>query len=90
MNKTIRSLALVLLVLALPACSSRPPLEDVQAEAEISCDRTALEKRARMDRKMGRIRDEAACDDGYIMVCQKQGAQEVCGCVSPLDSGLRR
>ena len=60
-------------------------MAELEKEAEITGDWTAVEKRKQMDRKMGRVRLESDCPSGHILTCATEGAREVCGCVSPLD-----
>jgi hypothetical protein len=79
-----------LLLIFMVGCTARPSIAELEAEAELTGDTTALEHRRRMDRKMGRVQGEPECDSGHIMACQTKGKQEECGCVSPLDRGLRQ
>jgi hypothetical protein len=60
-------------------------MAELEEEAEMTGDWTAVEKRKQMDRKMNRVQLEPDCSHGRILTCHKDGAREVCGCVSPLD-----
>ena len=86
----IKYLGLALLFL-LAGCASRPPMAELEAEAALTGDWSAVEKRERMDRKMGLTTlGDPACKGGYVLVCATKGSRRECGCVSPLDRGLRQ
>ena len=80
----------VVLVFLLAGCVSRTPLAELEAEAALTGDWSAVEKHERMNRKMGFVTDGDECPGGHIMVCSTKGSRNECGCVSPLDTGLRR
>lgn len=81
--KTINILALALLA----ACSAQPTMEELEKEALETGDWEAVEKRERMNERMGVIGDPQ-CREGFIHFCEKQGEQEVCECVSNTERRL--
>lgn len=74
----------------LVGCAARVPLAELEAEAEMTGDWSAVERHKRMDRKMNRVQGEPDCPSGHVLACQTKGSNEECGCVSPLDRGLRQ
>ncbi len=60
-------------------------MAELEEEAEVTGDWTAVEKRKQMDRRMNRVQLEPPCPYGKALTCRTEGAREVCGCVSPLD-----
>lgn len=80
----------VMVLFLLVGCAARTPLAELVAEAEITGDWTAVEKHKKMDRKMNRVQPGNECPRGDAWICHKRGQQEICGCVSPLDPGLRQ
>jgi hypothetical protein len=77
-------------IVLLTACSSRRPLAELEEEAEITGDWSAVQRYRKMDKSMNRVNGENFCENGYVIACVTKGEQEECGCVSPLDRGLRR
>ena len=82
--KFVGILALCLLV----GCSTRPTIEELEAEALDTGDWSAVEKRQRMDEKWGVVKSDSACRGDKVEICQTKSKQEFCDCVSPHD--LRR
>lgn len=79
----------VMVLFLLVGCATRTPLAELEAKAEITGDWTAVEKHKKMDRRMNRVTLEPVCPRGGVFVCHTKGEREECGCVSPLDSGLK-
>ncbi len=79
----------VMVLFLLIGCATRTPLAELEAEAEITGDWTAVQKHMKIDRHMNRVRLEPDCPHGGVLVCHKKGERENCGCVSPLDPGLK-
>ena len=78
----------ILIVVALcllAGCAARTPLAELEEEALMTGDWSAVEKHKKMDRKMNRVQLEPECPHGHTLTCHTKGAREVCGCVSPLD-----
>ena len=75
----------VMVLCLLVGCVTRIPMAELEKEAEITADWTAVEKRKQMDRKMNRVQLEPECPHGHILTCRTEGPREICGCVSPLD-----
>lgn len=80
----------VLLLVLLAGCVSRTPLAELEAEAALTGDWSAVERHERMSRKMGLDMGGPACRSGHVLVCATKGSRNECGCVSPLDRGLRQ
>jgi hypothetical protein len=78
-------LALILVLCLLVSCAERRPIEELEAEAEITGDWSAVDERRRMDRKMGRHIPDEQCGNGFALVCKSKGEEEVCGCISVRD-----
>ena len=78
-----------MMILVLAACSARRPIAELEEEAEISGDWSAVEQHRRMDKRMNRVQGDNFCNNGYVLACQTKGEREECGCVSPIDRGLR-
>ena len=73
----------------LVGCAARPTLEELEAQAAVTGDWTAVEKRERMNEKM-RVQTRPECPEGFILYCRKKSAQEYCECVSPSDRSIFR
>ena len=73
---------LVLLgVLILTGCISMPTLEQLETQAFLTGDWSAVEKRQRIIAKRAALR-ATQCPAGYMTFCEKQMGQENrCGCV---------
>ena len=80
----------VMVLCLLVGCVARTPLAELEEEAEITGDWSAVQKHKKMDKKMNRVRLEPDCPRGDAWVCYKKGERENCGCVSPLDPGFRQ
>ncbi len=79
-----------LIVLCLLAgCAAKPTLEELEAEASITGDWSAVENRERMNRRMG-VQDERQCESGYMLMCNKRSAKVLCSCVRPSDRAIFR
>jgi hypothetical protein len=77
----------VLVFCLLVGCASRPTLEELKAEASVTGDWSAVEKRERMNRKMN-VQAERQCDPGLMLMCSKRTAKEICSCVRPSDRAI--
>ncbi|MCH8060728.1 MAG: hypothetical protein IIA11_09750 [Proteobacteria bacterium] len=66
--KLVSIIALCLLV----GCTSRPTLEELEAEALITGDWTEVENRERMDKRWGVVQTESRCFTGFVLVCHKK------------------
>ena len=77
--KFVGIVALCLLV----GCTARPTLEELETEAMATGDWAAVEKRERMDRRMGLVDPDNQCPNGKVLLCNKKGEHEDCECVSP-------
>jgi len=73
--KTLAIAALIFLV----GCAGRPTLEQLESEASISGDWTAVEDRERMNERM-RVNVEPDCPEGQYLLCRQKGEQELCSC----------
>ncbi len=82
----MKVLSLMILCL-LVGCASKPTLEELEAEASITGDWSAVENRERMNRRMG-VQDERQCEPGYMLMCNKRSAKEICSCVRPSDRAI--
>ena len=78
--KVLSLMSLCLLV----GYASKPSLEELEAEVSITGDWSAVENRERMNRRMG-VQDERQCETGYMLMCNKRSAKEICSCVRPSD-----
>ena len=77
-------LILWILTLAISAgCATRPSMEELELEAMRTGDWSSVEKRERMDRRMGLVNPDNTCHDDAILLCSKKGAREQCDCVTP-------
>jgi hypothetical protein len=85
----MKLLGLVVLFL-LAGCVARTPLAELEAEAALTGDWSAVERHERMSRKMGLDVGGTQCRSGHVLVCATKGSRNECGCVSPLDRGLRQ
>ncbi len=74
-------LAGLLIIILLAGCASKPSLEELEAEASMTGDWSAVEKRERMNRRMS-VQSERQCETGFILRCSKRSAKEICSCVS--------
>lgn len=82
-------LSVLLVAVVLAGCTSRRPIAELEEEAEITGDWTAVEQHRRMDKSMNRVKGDNFCNNGYVLVCHTKAEREECGCVSPIDRGLR-
>ena len=78
----------VMVLFLLVGCAARTPLAELEEEAEMTGDWSAVEQHKRMDRKSNRVMLEPFCPRGDAFVCSKKGELEECGCVSALNPGL--
>jgi hypothetical protein len=73
---------LVLLgVLILTGCISAPTLEQLETQAFLTGDWSAVERRQRTIAKRAALRT-IQCPAGYIAVCKKQIGEDRCGCIN--------
>ena len=87
---SFRNATIVLLLFFVIGCAARPPFEELVAEAEMTGDWSKVEQYKRMNKSMNYVDGESACKNGHVLVCHKKSEHEECGCVSPLDRGLRQ
>ena len=75
-------LVLLITVLVLAGCSSRPTLEELEDEALVTGDWTAVESREQM---LERRRDRTgnACPGEQIKACYGAGVSTECYCLQP-------
>ena len=66
--------------LLLTGCGSMPSLEQLEDQAFLSGDWSAVEKREKLIARRTAIRGPK-CPARMIAVCEKRGAQNRCGCV---------
>lgn len=85
----MRLLATILLFLVV-GCAARQPLEELEAQAAITGDWSAVDRYKLIEKKMNRVQTQPVCRNGGVLVCHTKGEREECGCVSPLDGGLTR
>lgn len=76
----------VIAVCLLAACADRPTLEELENEALVSGDWSAVEER---ERKILRRKGESGlnCPDGAMTLCYDFSADEHCMCVQPTAAG---
>ena len=79
----------VMVLFLLVSCAARTPLAELEEEAEMTGDWTAVQRHKKMDRAMNRVQPENECPRGDAWICHNKGELKTCGCVSPLDPGLR-
>ena len=74
--------AMLIIVLVLAGCASRPSLEELEQEALVTGDWTAVESREQL---LERRRDRVgySCPDEMTRVCIDDGAGDECYCVQP-------
>jgi hypothetical protein len=80
-------LAGILIFCLLVGCASKPSLEELEAEASITGDWSAVEKREAMNRRMS-VQTERQCETGFMLICNKRSAKEICSCVRPADRSI--
>ena len=70
----------LLAVLLVTGCSTVTPMEELERQALLTGDWSAVEKRERilLRRQMNR---GMACPNGYIGYCVEQGGRPECSCV---------
>jgi hypothetical protein len=73
----------IMVLCLLVGCSARPTVDELEAEAVATGDWAAVEKRERMDRRMGLVDPSNQCPNGEALLCNKKGKHEDCECVSP-------
>ena len=78
--KTLAIVALIFLV----GCAGRPTLQQLEAEASVSGDWTAVEKRERMAERMS-ARTGIECANGLTYICHKEASRNDCSCESAPD-----
>ena len=77
----------LIILCLLVGCATKPTLEELEAEASNTGDWSAVENRERMNRRMG-VQDERQCETGYMLMCNKRSAKEICSCVRPSDRSI--
>ena len=63
-------------------CAARPSMDELKDEAAKTGDWSEVEKRERMDRRMGLYDPDTECPNGQIYLCDKKGEHEQCECVA--------
>ncbi len=81
--KTLAIVALIFLV----GCAGRPTTEQLEAEASVSGDWTAVKNRERMIERM-RVQTEPECPDGQYLHCRIKAEQQICSCEPTRHAGL--
>ncbi len=66
--------------LLLTGCGSMPSLEQLEDQAFLSGDWSAVEKREKLIARRTAIRGPQ-CPVSMVAVCEKRGAQNRCGCI---------
>ena len=79
--KFVAIMALCLLV----GCSARPTVDELEAEALVTGDWSAVEKRQRMNKRMSVVQSDSVCRGDKVAICETKSEQEFCDCVSPHD-----
>jgi hypothetical protein len=77
----MRIIVLVLTV-TLAACASEPSLEELEDQAMVSGDWSAVERREEIQRDL-RGKSAQSCPDKHTMVCEQTGANDKCTCIPP-------
>ncbi len=67
----------------LVGCVARAPLAELEEEALMTGDWSAVEMHKKMERKLNRVQSEPECPGGRALLCHAQGEKEICECVSP-------
>jgi len=75
----------MLMMIVLAGCASRPTLEQLQQDALVTGDWSAVEKREQFLRKI-RGRSDVYCPQGTTMVCIDGEGDEDCICARPTAS----
>ena len=65
----------------LAGCAAKPSLEQLEDEAMVSGDWSAVEKREQSSIRLNTVNDRS-CPNGRAMVCVKNGMHEECECVN--------
>ena len=77
----MRMIILVLTV-TLAACASEPTLEELEDQAMVSGDWSAVERREEIQKDLRGASDQR-CPDRQVVYCEQMGASEKCACVGP-------
>ncbi len=72
---------ILLLGLTLGGCAAGPSLEELEHQAMLSGDWSAVEKRERLIRER-EARRGPQCDSGYVAYCERRFGDTRCVCVS--------
>ncbi len=64
----------------LAGCATKPSLEQLEDEAMVSGDWSAVEKREQSSNRLGPINGRS-CPNGRALICVKNGLREECECV---------
>jgi hypothetical protein len=70
----------ILALFILVGCAARPTTDELEAEASVTGNWTAVEDRERMNKKM-RVNPELRCPENLMLFCTKDGAHEECYCM---------
>ncbi len=63
----------------LAGCAAKPSLEQLEDEAMVSGDWSAVEKREHSSNRLGSINGRS-CPNGRPLICVKDGMREECAC----------
>lgn len=77
----MKAVGVVLLLLCLAGCGTYQTLEELEQEALLTGDWSAVEKRERIIAKR-RQRSGPMCPAGRTKYCERWGANERCSCIS--------
>ena len=64
----------------LAGCATKPSLEQLEDEAMISGDWSAVEEHEQSPNRLGSV-IEHSCPSGQALICVKNGLREACECV---------
>ena len=80
----MKVLGLVLTLTLLAGCGSFTPMEELERQAFLTGDWSAVEKRERLLERR-KARRGAICPDGQVAVCDKFAGESRCSCVNHED-----
>ena len=83
MRHAIYVFAALLLSLVLSGCAARPTLEDLEQQALVTGDWSAVESREGLIRRRVAART-SMCPEKQTQVCTELGADHDCYCVRPI------
>jgi len=71
----------LIVLFSLAGCATKPSLEQLEDEAMVSGDWSAVEEREQSPNRLGSV-IEHSCPNGRALICVKNGLREVCECVN--------